>query len=45
VLKLEISDRVIIYLEEFLFLSEDFFKITVLHGEYLSFYNSLFALR
>jgi hypothetical protein len=43
VLKLEISYRVIIYLEGFWFLLEDFLKInTFLHGE---IHNSSFALR
>jgi hypothetical protein len=37
VFKLEISYRVIIYLEEFLFLLEDFLKIIFLHGEIFEF--------
>jgi hypothetical protein len=36
-LKLEISYRVIIYLEGFCFLLEDFLKIIFLHGEICEF--------
>jgi hypothetical protein len=36
-LKLEISYRVIIYLERFCFLLKDFLKITFLHGEIFEF--------
>jgi hypothetical protein len=37
VLKLEISYRIIIYLEGFWFFLEDFFKIIFLHGEMFEF--------
>jgi hypothetical protein len=47
VLKLETSYRVIIYLEGFWFLLEDFLKIRYIFAmvKYLSFRNSSFALR
>jgi hypothetical protein len=45
-LKLEISYRVIIYLEGFWFLLEDFWKIIVLHAEIFECLNySYFSLR
>ncbi len=37
VFKLEISYRVMIYLEEFLFLLEDFLKIIFFHAEIFEF--------
>jgi hypothetical protein len=47
VLKLEISYRVIIYLEGFWFLLEDFLKLGIFFCmvKYLSLHNSSFALR
>jgi len=45
-LKLEISYRLIIYLEAFwLFLKEDFFRLYFCMVKYLSVHNSSFALR
>ncbi len=45
VLKLEISYRVIIYLEGFWFILEDVLKIIFLHGEIFEFPSFSFCLK